>query len=257
MAGLNVNIDTYQARVSIRTLYEATQQIRKGALTDSVINAAFEKYNKDFNSYMATQGSRDALKHMFDWGMIGAPSGRLWRTEMRGRGSNREVGYVFLPSHKKVPFDPENPYLKRRHVFKNKAMVFETGQEVRISPKYAKMLTYVNRHKGAGGTNDSGTNDKTFKRDGVTFTTRESTIEAGGGQFAGQFTQEFYTFWSELGPIEQIAAELARSTDVQLAAAASAKNRIANYKNKMRSATPEAKSRAKKAIQSIKRSMKN
>lgn len=256
MAGMEVKMDSYNARVSIRALYEATQMIRKGALTDSVIGAAYEAYEKDFNKYMATQGSRDNLKHMFDWGMIGSPTGRLWRVEMRGRGATREVGYVFLPSRKKVPFDPENPFLKRRHVFKNKAMVFETGAEVKISPKYAKMLTYINRHKGAGGVSDSDGKNKTFKRQGVTFTTRTSTITAGSGENSGQFSQEFVTFWSELGPIQEIANRLARESEVQLAAAASAKNRIANYQNKMRSAGPEGKSRAKRAIQTIKKNMR-
>jgi hypothetical protein len=255
MAQIKMEMDSYNARVSIRTLYEATQLIRKGALTDSVIGAAYDVYNRDFNAYMAAAGNKPNLKHMFDWGMVGAPSGRLWKVEMRGRGASREVGYVFLPSRKKVPFDPENPYLKKRHVFKNKAMVFETGQTVKISPKYAKMLSYVNRHKGAGGT-EGGGKDKSFTKNGVTFTTRTSTFEIASGNNAGQFSQEFVTFWAELGPIEKIASRLANETDVQLAAAASAKNRISNFKQKMRSAAPEARARAKRAIKTIERNMK-
>lgn len=259
---INVEIDTYEARVSIRTIYEATQMIRRGALTEQVINASFGVMDKDFNRYMAAAAANDSmhLSHMFDWGMIGSPSGRLWKTKMLGTQSNRQVAFSYLPSRKKVPLDPEAG-TKRRHVFTHKAMVFENATVVRISPKQAKYLAFINRSKGAGSMEGPGrvfqNKDRSGNVYGPTFSQKTSVIKAGNGQFEHKFTTAFVAFWNAPNAqLEAIAEKLARSTAVQLARRASAQGRVANYTNKMKDAGPEAKSRAAKAIKTIEASMK-
>src|SRR5574338_408 len=149
--GMRVLVDSYEARVSVRTLYEVAQKIRRGALTDSIIHACFDRVDKKFNAHMAAAaGARADLRHVYDWGLVGSPSGRLWKTSLIGNGSNRSVAFVFLPSHKRVPIDPELEGRAnfRRHIFVDKASVFERGEEVHISRKYAKFLVYINRHAG-------------------------------------------------------------------------------------------------------------
>jgi hypothetical protein len=259
---INVEIDTYEARVSIRTIYEATQMIRRGALTEQVINASFGVMDKDFNRYVAALAATKSahLSHMFDWGMIGSPSGRLWKTKMIGSQSNRVVVFSYLPSKKKVPLDPEAG-TRRRHVFVHKAQAFENATVVRISPKQAKYLAFINRSKGAGRMEGQG---KVFQRTddsgrpfGPTFSQKTSVIKAGNGQFEHKFTTAFVSFWNAPNSqLQAIADKLARSTSVQLARRASAQNRVANYTNKMKDAGPEARARAQKAINTIKTSMK-
>lgn len=255
---MQVAVDSYQARVSIRTLYEAAQLIRRGALTDSIIHACYEKMDRDFNVHMAAAATaRDDLKHVYDWGLLGSPSGRLWQTSLIGNGSNRTVGFIFLPSRKRVPIDPEleGRASFRRHIFVDKASVFEQGQEVHISRKYAKFLVYINRHRGTGTTATGG---KTFKSNGVTFTENASSIEsAGGGRYKHKFTAEFVAFWSNLGSVEEIATRLASSSSVQMARAASATQRKEGLNRKMADATPEAKARAQDAVKRINRQMRN
>lgn len=257
-AMFRTSVDSYDARVSIRSLYEATQLIRRGALTDDVIKAAYRVMDRKFNAHMAAQAAaRDDLTHVFDWGLIGSPSGRLWKTNLEGRGSNRSVYFIFLPSRRKVPFDPQlDDVLRRRHVFKRKAEIFEHGEEVTISPRYAKFLVYINRHKGAGYTN-SDSDDKTYRKGKITFTTRTSVInQAGNGKFQGRFTAEFIRFWSSLDNTAQLADELGKSTSVQYARAAGAKKRMARYQSKLNDPSAEARSRANAAIQNIKKQMR-
>lgn len=255
---MQVSVDTYQGRVSIRTLYEAAQLIRRGAITDNIIHACYEKMDRDFNVHMAAAAAaREDLRHVYDWGLVGSPSGRLWQTSLIGNGSNRTVGFVFLPSRKRVPIDPEleGRASFRRHIFTDKATVFEQGQEVNISRKYAKFLVYINRHKGMGTTATGG---KSYKSNGVTFTENESMIEsAGGGKYQHKFTAEFAAFWSNLGSVEEIATKLAGSSAVQMARAAGAEQRKQGLQKKMGDAAPEAKARAQNAIKRINRQMRN
>lgn len=259
---INTEIDTYEARVVIRTIYEATQMIRRGALTEQVINASYTVMDKEFNRYIAAAASaRGAhLSHMFDWGMIGSPSGRLWKTTMIGGGANRQVAFTYLPSRKKVPLDPDAG-TKRRHVFTHKAKVFENADTVRISPKQAKYLAFINRSKGAGTMEGSGrvfqNRDSSGSPFGPTFSQMTSVIRAGNGKFEHKFTTAFLAFWNAPNSqLEAIADKLSRSTAVQLARKSSANARVANYTNKMKDAGPEAKARATKAIKTIKASMK-
>lgn len=255
-ATLKTTVDAYDARVSIKSLYEATQMIRRGALTDDVIKASFRVMDKQFNLHVAAQAAaRGDLSHVFDWNMVGSQAGRLWQTKLVGRGSNRSVLYAFLPSKKKVPFDPElEGLLRRRHVFKRKAEVFEHGEPVTISPKYAKFLVYINRHNGAGYVEGNG---KVFKKNGITFTTRTSNVvNPGGDKFRGKFSAEFVRFWSNPKPIDELAQELGRSTAVQYARAASSRKRMANYKAKLTDPTPEARRRAETAIANLKKQMR-
>lgn len=253
---LKGKVDSHEARVSIRTMYEATQMIRRGALTNDVITASYRVMDRKFNAYMSVQSSgRSDLTHMFDWGMRGSNAGRLWQTKLAGQGSNKVVFFVFLPSKKKVPFDPElEGKLKRRHVFKRKAEVFENGESISISPRYAKFLVYINRNRGAGSTEPGG---KGFKQGNITFTTRTSVIDrAANGMYQGRFTAEFLNFWNNLGSPTEVADELSKSTAVQMARAASARKRLGQYQSKLSDPSPEAKARAQKAIANIKKQMR-
>lgn len=255
-AMLRGKIDSHDARVSIRTLYEATQMIRRGALTNDVIMASYRVMDRKFNAYMSVQASgRSDLTHMFDWGMQGSNVGRLWQTRIAGQGSSKVVYFVFLPSKKKVPFDPElEGVLKRRHVFKRKAEVFENGEAINISPRYAKFLVYINRHRGAGTTDPAG---KGFKRGNITFTTRTSVIErAANGMYQGRFTAEFLNFWNNIGTPTEVADELSKSTAVQMARAASSRKRLGQYQAKLSDPSPEAKAKAQRAITNIKKQMR-
>ncbi len=256
MARLKMDINTYEARVSIRTLYEATQMVRKGALTNDVITATFRIYDTKFNQYMAG-AAKKGMSHMYDWGMVGSPTGRLWKTIIGGTGAGKIASFQFVNSKKKVPHDPGVPQLRRRHVFKKKAEMMEKGETVNISPKYAKMLAYINRHKGAGGV-DEEPGSKSFQKGGITFTQRTSTILLANGKFEGKFNAAFIAFWTSLGPKQQIADFLAKSTSFHMARAAATRKRMSMQQGKATamSSTPEAKRRAEQAIAGIKRDMK-
>jgi len=255
-------VDNYEARVSIGAIYQVVQSIRKGALTEELIGTAFRIIDKGFDQHMQSViGARDDLRHMYDWGMVGSNQGKLWKTVMEGRGKSREVMFIYKPSVKKVPHGELEGTLRRRHVFRDKAEVFEEAQPVTISPRFARFLVYINHHAGEGTTTGSGTSftsgdDEEGQK--ITFTERTSVIDrAGGGKYYRRFTAEFVAYWTNPGgSVEKLTQSLANDMEMQTAIAASAKNRIANYKNKMQSSDAEAKRRAKKAIQTINAKMK-
>lgn len=261
---MNFNVDDYDARVSISSLYHLVQKMRKGALSEELIGAAFRHADAGFDRHMQNViGAREDLQHMYDWGLIGVGKGKLWKTIMEGRGKSREVMFVYLPSVRKVPHGELEGVLRTRHTFRDKAEVFEEARAVEISPKFAKFLVYINHHAGMGYTEgsgihftDSGSGDDGDEGSGITFSQRTSVIErAGGGKYYRKFHAEFLMYWTN-PDLKALENELKESLEFQSAIAASAKNRIANYKTKMKDADPEGRRRAKKAIDTINAKMK-
>lgn len=139
-----------------------TGSIKDTRYLDMVVDVAFGIANDEFNreaaAYAAAGGG---IKHMFEWGTIGinpgktnrrpnplSESARLWETFAKGHGLDRYMTFVFKPSVAYVPLptagdtgmDPKIINIMRRHVFKWKAEVLETGAPVNIKPKRAKFL---------------------------------------------------------------------------------------------------------------------
>lgn len=260
MIGVTARVDTYDAEVSVETLYWAVDKIRKGALTDQVLEAAYEHMDKRFMAHMiAAAESRRNLRHVFDWPNDGAEGlgAPLFKTIMGGKGSKRVVSYVFLESRNYVPIREElQPYNLKRHIFHEKARIFETGESVIIERKpETKWLVYINEHRNAGFTERGGFVDD----QGTTFSKGPSYIErTGGHKFKNNFANEFFIWWtSEAGggtSLEYLANNLTRQVSVQTARFASAKRRVASLRGAMnrKNATPEAKRRAEQAINAIK-----
>lgn len=118
---------------------------------NDLIKAADSILQSEFIIHMTGEALRQPKKfsHMYDWGQLGDPNGKLWKTNLRGRGSKRTSTFEFKASKKTVPVSETLRSLgvKQNHVFYWKAPVLEYGLPVRIYPKLASMLVFEYRGK--------------------------------------------------------------------------------------------------------------
>lgn len=100
----------------------------------------FDQINKDFGDYIDAQARMkpNSLHHVYEWNKVGNPGSRLFKLKMTPSNElSFKIGYNFLPS-KSFASGSGN----RKHVFKNKAMVMEEGNPLKISPRFAERLVF-------------------------------------------------------------------------------------------------------------------
>lgn len=158
-----------------------------------------DKFEHDFLA--AAISNPRSYHHMFEWGSIGyhgilqeSPVSTpypLYALTRRGRGRFKEVGFRFKQSRIYVPLPDaarsgipqENiDKLKRRHVFRFKAYVMESGMSVHVRPRGAKALFVPT---------PEAENNFAFSQ-GI-------TVQPGKGN-AGKFTSFWSAWWDSIGP---------------------------------------------------------
>lgn len=180
--------------VAIATI-EAT--LKSDRHVSSLIKAAHEVTAGEFVANMSTESISEPGKydHMYEWGQVGDPNGKLWRHILRGNGANRSAFFEFKASKKIVPVDPklQSVGVKKIHIFVWKAMVLENGLPVKISPKLAKYLVFLSkdskrRSSGSG---------RGFAKNGIIYYKGTISIaRAGNDRINGAFTGEWTRWWS-------------------------------------------------------------
>lgn len=176
--------------------------------TDAHIDDLIKHSNTLITAEFVVHMQREALAkpskfgHMYEWGQVGDPNGRLWRHVLRGRGASRQLSFDFKASKKAVPVAPRLASIgvRRNHIFTWKAPIMELGKPVSISPKLAKMLVFEAKEVKRGASS-SGTG---YQADGRVFYNGTINIAKAGAQEAwGSFTEEFNT-WMRSGIPEQL-----------------------------------------------------
>lgn len=140
------------------------------------------------------------FQHMYEWGMVGDPHGRLWKHILRGRGGMRQLTWDFKASQKIVPVSDNlrSVGVKQVHIFHWKAPVLELGLPVRISPKLARFLVFEAK-QNARRSASSGVG---FEVGGIVFHRGTISIDRqGSNQSWNAFTNEF-TRWFTSGEPE-------------------------------------------------------
>lgn len=194
--------------VAISTI-EAT--LKSDRHVSSLIKAAHEVSAGEFVSHMSGVALRDPGKydHMYEWGQVADPNGKLWRHVLRGNGANRAAFFEFKASKKTVPVDPklQTVGVKRIHVFVWKAMVLENGLPVKISPKLAKYLVFVAKKRTANAMS-IGTG---YQKNGIVYYRGTISIaRAGNERINGAFTNEWTQWWRSGAPEDVIRRTLTR-----------------------------------------------
>lgn len=194
---------------------EGLTEAENDAYMGSVIRAAHRKTTNIFDLVAAATARAGVIQHMWEYGTPGitqgrpehtdptTPDARLYVHQINGRGPVQDIGFGFRPAKTRNPNPTvantgvSSKYLqklsKRKHVFWNKAMVMETGQEVTIAPKNGRFLFIPFRGEGS----ETVGNKKNF----VLWDAMKLgpiTVQPGR-QVAGNFTSFWFSWWNSEG----------------------------------------------------------
>ena len=209
MINIKAELDKFrEVGVAISTIESTLKSDRH---VSSLIKAAHEVTAGEFVAHMTELSLREPGKysHMYEWGQVGDPNGKLWRHVLKGNGANRSAFFEFKASKKTVPVDPklQAVKVKKIHVFVWKAMVLENGLPVSISPKLAKYLVFVAKKNRIGSTSFG----KGFQRNGIIYYKGTISIaRAGNEKINGSFTSEWSRWWNSGEPESTIRKTLTK-----------------------------------------------
>jgi hypothetical protein len=146
----------------LQGIKNSVEELVAPTVLQEIAKAAFvitgERFVLDVDKYAAQNPKK--MHHVYEWGKIGNPSGRLFVIERLGiLNGNLVVGYNFLPSKLPVPIPSEmlTPGLNGKNVtkqsiFRDKAKVMEEGRAISYTTN--KMLAFL------------GTDGPVFRRPG-------------------------------------------------------------------------------------------
>lgn len=193
-------MNTYAAR--------ATDHYIRQAAGAPMLQAALI-YNKSRGA--GDEGS-GVLSHMFDYskssgsgGMGFDPTAPLWQTRIMppGDSNNKVVSFVMLPSMRRVPKItrandkvPSSVAAKRKKqpIFKNKAVVIESGKKVQIKPRAGTKALFI--PKARMHNPELGDEKENF----IMYSAKARTITMQPGKKnKGQFTAFFFGYWNGSG----------------------------------------------------------
>lgn len=190
---------------------------------DSVLEGAFVRTLPAFNAHAASRGLADpeSYGHMWEFGTAGITRGnakytpmnekaRLWNTVMTGQGGTKNIAFTFKPAKSFNPPQTEEETgvdqevldrLKgntgeRKYRFPNKAFIFESGTDVRITPQRSKILFIPVNTEGM----PAGVKDPAKAEERGYAWVKSHTYSPGEYSGAtGQFTAMFGSFWLGTG----------------------------------------------------------
>ena len=190
--------------------------------SDIVLNYAISEIKLQFNAMFTAASLSNPRKyhHVWEWGEIGVNP--LYYLIKSGKGKRKTVSFGFRQSLKAVPkpdaaetgIPQENiDRLKRRSIFRMKAIIMETGTAVHIRPKRAQVLFVPT----PGATNKQG--------ERVNFLFRKSvTLRNVGGETTGMFSAYWTAFWRSEAPfimeekvLPAVERTIANTTNKELA----------------------------------------
>lgn len=136
--------DSTVAQISAAVFYQSNVMAKLVSDKDvqrKFTKVIFEQIEKDFGAYIDSQARSKPkqLHHVYEWKKIGNPSARLFNLKMIDEnGFSLRFTYEYKDSKSFVP----NNISKRRHVFKNKASIMESGIPLIIAPRAAERLVF-------------------------------------------------------------------------------------------------------------------
>lgn len=213
---INFDVDTRQASAAVGYLSGIAKSIGSQRFMDGVTDLTYAKLSEEFGRQidLVAKSNPDNYHHVYEWRLTGIKKGRLWRTKVRGRGSNKIATFEFKASRtpiptpleryrsrsndpiKKVPFKVVQRLSGRKNFFYWKAPIMESNTEVTIRPKYSSVLFVP-----LGDDPSVRTTSRDQQR-GYVFTKHAVQIKPGGEQTTGRFTAFWTAWWN--GPAQDI-----------------------------------------------------
>lgn len=209
---INIKADLGKIGQAAKTINTVGIVVSKSTNVSTALKVAHTVVTNEFVMHMARTSvtNPEALGHMYEWGRIGDPNARLWKHVLRGAGKNRQSRFEFKASKSVVPVDPKlaEVGVEKRHIFYWKAPILEYGLQVRIEPKVAKALVYLNKETR----NPSITKFSGFVKNGIVYRKSPVTIQRAGNKLMwGAFTKEYTEWFNSSEPSKVLETKLKRA----------------------------------------------
>jgi hypothetical protein len=143
---MRVKIDGTKLVKTLNNILEYSDSFyRTAKLNESKINKSLAETSVDsFYDYLdgLARSHPGMLHHVYEWGRIGSPNYRLWKTSPKYINNMINISTEFLPSKS---FVPNKNGSSRKHKFVFKAKVMEAGKPVKIRAKNASALFFIGK----------------------------------------------------------------------------------------------------------------
>lgn len=183
-----------------------THTVNTDVNINTFVRAAYDVVSGEFSKYMTEKAVSQPQRfaHMYEWNLIGDPHAQLWKTQLNGAGKSRTTSFIFLASKTAVPVAPKLRAVgvQMNHIFVWKAMVFEYGLPVQISPVLAKALVFEAKAVRNGGISNT---IATWTKGGIVY--YKGTIgigHAGNEEIMGSFTEQYREWMGSNIPAQKI-----------------------------------------------------
>lgn len=140
----------------------------------------FDQVDRDFGEYLDAQARTKpkSFHHVYEWKKTGQEQSRLFKLK---RIPTNQLGVTLSYQFKQSKSAVTNKYSKRKHVFKDKAKIMESGVTVVVSPRFAERLVF-----------DTGLGYTVFMPKGASVT----ITRPGGAAVKGSFEAAYRRFFT-------------------------------------------------------------
>ena len=145
MPSINIKTNAIAAINNSMAYMQGIAESPKDAIVNHEIGMAFASIAKRSLSAFIDQEARlspASMHHVYEWGQLGKPTGRLWKIESTYKPGVIVIKSDFRQSRTYVPLTPGT---NRRHKFTFKAEVMEKGKPVTIRAKNADALFFYSK----------------------------------------------------------------------------------------------------------------
>lgn len=186
---ISLEVDSASVVASLDNFLNNVKQIIKPSVVDEISKGIFTITAKRFvlaaDKYARVNPKK--MHHVYEWGQIGNPSGRLFVLERTSvLDGTLIIGTNFLPSKVPVPVNPEllipgntGKIVTKRSIFKDKASVMESGTAVSFVAK--NILSFV------------GSDGLVFIKPG----TQVNILNPGGTGVKNAFAEYFLSWYTD------------------------------------------------------------
>ena len=148
---IKLTIDSSNFSKGLNQLQDSLNELVSPSVLTEIAKAAFtitgKRFALDLDRFSVSNPKK--MHHVYEWGQIGRPEGRLFVIERLGvLYGDLIIGYKFLPSRLPVPIPLElqtpgktGKFVSSRYIFRDKADIMENGSPVVINAK--KVLTFL------------------------------------------------------------------------------------------------------------------
>lgn len=217
---LALNADFSELASAVGALEAMVATVKTDRFLTPLVEATHQTLANQFDIHMdlIAETAPDRFHHVYEWRLVGDAAGRLWRHQLKGRGSsNRFSSWAWRASKTPIlnplersnnPNDPMSDlsadkvdsFSDREYTFAWKAPVMEYNQSVMIRPRYGKQIAFPSSVSP-----------------GKIIGMGQSIVSnPGGAATTLAFTKEWTTWWNTIAPAifeDTIAEEIKRGTE--------------------------------------------